>query len=44
MNISCLATVTHEIILAVKELGIHSGTSVIIPVQITLEMERKTFA
>jgi hypothetical protein len=42
--ISCLATVMYEIILAVKGLGIYSGTSAIIPEQITLEMERKKFA
>jgi hypothetical protein len=43
-SISCLATVRHEIILAVKGFGIHSGTSTIIPEQITLEMERMIFA
>lgn len=40
-HIICLATVMHEIILAVKGLGIHSGTSTIIPEQITLEIERE---
>jgi len=34
----------HEIILAVKGLGIHSKISAIIPEQITPEMERKKFA
>jgi hypothetical protein len=34
----------YEIILAVKGLRIYSGTSAIIPEQITLKMERKTFA
>jgi len=34
----------HEIILDVKGLRIHSGTTAIIPEQITLEMERKTFS
>jgi len=33
-----------EIILDMKGLGIHSETSAIIPEEITLEMERKTFS